>query len=199
MGAYSDRTILTEAQSDEVLRTIIHPAIQQMAAENNPFTGFLYAGLMMTSSGPKVLEFNARLGDPETQALMHRMKSDFVPALHAAATGRLAGATLDWSPDPSVCVVLAAHGYPGQVRSGDTIHGIEAAESTGAKVFHAGTKQTPHGLTTSGGRVLGVTASGPDLRSAISGVYEAVSQVRFDGMHYRKDIGAKGSRRSNGS
>jgi phosphoribosylamine--glycine ligase len=199
MGAYCDSSISSKAPTDEVLRAVIEPAVQQMAAENNPFTGFLYAGLMMTSAGPKVLEFNARLGDPETQALMHRMTSDFVPALHAAATGGLAGASLDWSPDPSVCVVLAAHGYPGQVRSGDVIDGIHAAESTGAMVFHAGTKQAPQGLTTSGGRVLGVTASGPDLRSAIARAYEAVSHVRFNGMHYRKDIGAKGLRRSNGS
>jgi phosphoribosylamine--glycine ligase len=199
MGAYCDGAILTRAQTDEILRTVIEPAVERMAAEDNPFTGFLYAGLMMTSAGPKVLEFNARLGDPETQALMHRMTSDFVPALHAAATGGLAGASLDWSPDPSVCVVLAAHGYPGQVRSGDVIDGIDAAESTGATVFHAGTKQGQQGLMTSGGRVLGVTASGADLRSAIDRAYEAVSHVHFDGMHYRKDIGAKGLRPSNGS
>ena len=124
------------------MRTVIEPAIAQMAAEKTPFTGFLYAGLMMTANGPKVLEFNARLGDPETQALLHRMRSDFVPALSAAAHGDLAGATLDWKPDPSVCVVLAAHGYPGEVRTGDVITGIDAAEAEGAVVFQAGTKQT---------------------------------------------------------
>ena len=105
------------------MRTVIEPAIAQMAAEKTPFTGFLYAGLMMTASGPKVLEFNARLGDPETQALLHRMSSDFVPALNAAAHGDLAGMTLEWKADPSVCVVLAAHGYPGEVRTGDAITG----------------------------------------------------------------------------
>ena len=133
-----------------------------------PFTGFLYAGLMMTDKGPKVLEFNARLGDPETQAIMHRMDSDFVPALHAAANGDLAGATIEWKPAPSVCVVLAAQGYPGEVRTGDVITGIEAAEARGAIVFQAGTKEAGEGVVTSGGRVLGVTSSGPDLRTAIT-------------------------------
>lgn len=195
MGAYCDSRILSASQSEEVLKTTIEPAVAQMAAEKNPFTGFLYAGLMMTAAGPKVLEFNARLGDPETQAIMHRLASDFVPALEAAANGDLSGASLEWRPEPSVCVVLAAHGYPGAVRSGDTIHGIDAAEAAGAVVFQAGTKQASDGLVTSGGRVLGVTASGADLRSAVSNAYAAVGKVRFDGMHYRSDIGRKGLKR----
>ncbi|HYP09491.1 MAG TPA: phosphoribosylamine--glycine ligase [Bryobacteraceae bacterium] len=195
MGAYCDSRILTAEQTATIMSTVIEPTIRQMAAENNPFTGFLYAGLMMTADGPKVLEFNARLGDPETQALLHRMDSDFVPALHAAAKGDLSNIALDWKSHPSLCVVLAAHGYPGEVRTGDMIHGIDAAESAGAVVFQAGTKQTSQGLVTSGGRVLGVTASGPDLKAAMDRAYSAVGQVRFDGMHYRTDIGAKGLKR----
>jgi phosphoribosylamine---glycine ligase len=142
-----------------------------------------------------VLEFNARLGDPETQALLHRMSSDFVPALNAAALGDLSGVSLDWKEEPSVCVVLAAHGYPGEVRTGDPISGIDAAEAQGAVVFQAGTKEIADGLVTSGGRVLGVTASGTDLRHAMSNAYSAARLVHFDGMHYRSDIGAKGLKR----
>jgi phosphoribosylamine--glycine ligase len=196
MGAYCDDGILTPDQASAVMRTVIEPAIAQMAAEKTPFTGFLYAGLMMTGNGPAVLEFNARLGDPETQALLHRMRSDFVPALNAAAHGGLADATIDWKPDPSVCVVLAAHGYPGEVRTGDVITGIEAAEAEGAVVFHAGTKLTDKALVTSGGRVLGVTASGRDLQTAINHAYRSARHIHFNGMHSRSDIGAKGLNRS---
>lgn len=195
MGAYCDSRILTEQQTSEIMGAVIAPALEGMAAENNPFTGFLYAGLMMTASGPKVLEFNARLGDPETQALLHRMSSDFVPALTAAAHGDLAGASLDWDSNPSVCLVLAAHGYPGEVRTGDVISGIEDAERAGAVVFQAGTKLLGEELATSGGRVLGVTASGPDLRTAIDRTYEAAKHIHFNGMHFRTDIGAKGLKR----
>jgi phosphoribosylamine--glycine ligase len=195
MGAYTDKRILTSAQTGDILRRIIEPTVGQMAAEGNPFTGFLYAGLMMTASGPKVLEFNARLGDPETQALLHCMRSDFVPALEAAARGELRGAALAWNDGPSVCVVLAAHGYPGQVRTGDVITGIEDAERCGAVVFQAGTRLAGDRLETAGGRVLGVTASGADLAAAMDTTYRAAQQIRFDGMHYRSDIGAKGLKR----
>jgi phosphoribosylamine--glycine ligase len=195
MGAYCDSRILTSQQSEQVMHSVIEPAIAQMAAEKTPFTGFLYAGLMMTANGPKVLEFNARLGDPETQALLHRMSSDLALALNAATHGDLAGATLEWKSDPSVCVVLAAHGYPGEVRTGDVITGIDAAEARGATVFQAGTKQTADALVTAGGRVLGVTASGHDLRTAIDSAYDAAGLIHFDGMHYRSDIGAKGLKR----
>ena len=133
---------------------------------------------MMTADGPKVIEFNVRLGDPETQPLMHRLEGGFGEALLHAATGNLQGTTLRWKPEPSVCVVLAAHGYPGQVRTGDPITGIDAAE---AEVFHAGTKLGPHGHETSGGRVLGVTASGPDLASAVRSTYAAVDKIHFAG------------------
>lgn len=195
MGAYCDGRILTRDQSDDIMRVVIEPAIERMAAENTPFTGFLYAGLMMTDTGPKVLEFNARLGDPETQAIMHRMDSDFAPVLQAAANGDLAGASIAWKQAPSVCVVLAAHGYPGEVRSGDLITGIVEAEHEGAIVFQAGTRQATEGVVTSGGRVLGVTSSGPDLQTAIANTYRAAQHIHFKGMHFRKDIGAKGLKR----
>ncbi|HLH16560.1 MAG TPA: phosphoribosylamine--glycine ligase [Bryobacteraceae bacterium] len=187
MGAYCDSAILTERQSRDVLDRIILPTVERTA-----FTGFLYAGLMMTADGPKVLEFNVRLGDPETQPLMHRMESDFVPVLMAAAEGRLASARIDWRPGPSVCVVLASRGYPESSESGRPISGIEAAEREGATVFQAGTRLGPEGLETAGGRVLGVTASGPDLAAAIATTYCAVSHIHFDGMHYRRDIARKG-------
>jgi phosphoribosylamine---glycine ligase len=195
MGAYCDSRILSSSQTRDILDNVIYPVIDRMAAEGNPFTGFLYAGLMMTPEGAKVLEFNARLGDPETQALMHRMDADFAPALEAAARGDLGTAALQWKSGPSVCVVLAAHGYPGQVRTGDEISGIEAAEQTGAVVFQAGTRNEGGRLVTSGGRVLGVTDSGDDLRSAMERAYAAVHRIEFDGLHYRTDIGAKGLRR----
>jgi phosphoribosylamine--glycine ligase len=187
MGAYCDATILTDAQTQQILRTIIYPAVD---ATN--FTGFLYAGLMMTGDGAKALEFNVRLGDPETQPLMHRMQSDFASVLLAAAEGKLAGARIDWRAEPSVCVVLASGGYPGGYETGKPIVGIEAAEASGAVVFHAGTRVGAAGLETSGGRVLGVTARGRDLREAIRNSYVAVKQIHFDGMQYRNDIGRKG-------
>jgi phosphoribosylamine--glycine ligase len=190
MGAYCDGRILSAADSEEVMRTVIEPVIADTG-----FTGFLYAGLMMTKSGPKVLEFNVRLGDPETQPLMHRMDCNFGEILMRAATGELGGAELRWKPEPSVCVVMASAGYPGQVRTGDRIEGIEAAVRCGAEVFQAGTATGPTGLQTSGGRVLGVTASGPDLATAVANTYAAVEKIHFDGMHYRRDIGRKGLKR----
>ncbi len=191
MGAYCASGILTAAETAQVIATVIEPAIQQMAAEGTPFTGFLYAGLMMTSAGPKVLEFNARLGDPETQAIMHRMASDFVPTLLAAATGQLSGHSLEWRKEPSVCVVLAASGYPGNVRTGDVISGIEMVDD----VFQAGTKIAGGQLVTSGGRVLGVTARGANLQFAIDTAYGEVAKISFPGMQFRKDIGQKGLNR----
>jgi phosphoribosylamine--glycine ligase len=160
--------------------------------EATGFTGFLYAGLMMTAEGPKVLEFNVRLGDPETQPLMHRLDSPFGEVLMASATGGLAGVSLSWKPQPSVCVVLAAAGYPGQVRTGDPITGIE---SCGVQVFQAGTKLVGERLETAGGRVLGVTASGPDLAAAAANAYRGVEKINFAGMHFRRDIGEKGLKR----
>jgi phosphoribosylamine--glycine ligase len=194
MGAYCDSAILTETQTRYIMRDIIYPTV-----EATGFTGFLYAGLMMTADGPKVLEFNVRLGDPETQPLMHRMASDFVPVLMAAAEGRLGAAKLEWHAGPSVCVVLASAGYPGAYKKGAIIHGIPQAEATGAVVFHAGTTLAHNGIVTEGGRVLGVTASGADLGEAIANTYRGVEQIHFDGMHFRRDIGRKGIERYNKS
>jgi phosphoribosylamine--glycine ligase len=196
MGAYRDSRILTREQSAEVMRTVVEPTLATMAAEGRPFSGFLYAGLMMTAAGMRVLEFNARLGDPETQPLMHGLGSDFAQVLLASARGDLREAPgLEWNGGSSVCVVLAAHGYPGKVRTGDVILGIESAEALGATVFHAGTRMGAQGVETAGGRVLGVTASAADLRSAIDAAYAAANRVRFDGMQRRSDIGAKGMRK----
>jgi phosphoribosylamine--glycine ligase len=177
------------------MECIIAPSIEQMRFEGCPFTGFLYAGLMMTPAGPKVLEFNVRLGDPETQALLHSLDCDFAEALMAAAHHHLGGVRLAWRSEPSVCVVLASAGYPGTPRKGDRIEGIEQAEAAGAAVFHAGTRAGQNGVETAGGRVLGVTASGPNLAGAIERTYQAVSRIHFEGMHYRTDIGRKGLKR----
>jgi phosphoribosylamine---glycine ligase len=192
MGAYCDSAILNEAQTREVLDRVIYPTV-----EATHFTGFLYAGLMMTPRGIKVLEFNVRMGDPETQPIMHRMASDFVPALMAASEGKLAGMKLEWRTGPSVCVVLTAGGYPGSYESGKPITGIEQAEGLGVTVFHAGTKSSNGQVVTAGGRVLGVTAGGPDLRTAIDSAYAGLKPIHFEGMHYRTDIGRKGLRRYN--
>jgi phosphoribosylamine--glycine ligase len=193
MGAYCDGRILDDFQKADIMARVIRPAIQHMRAEGQPFTGFLYAGVMMTAQGPKVLEFNARLGDPETQVLMHRMESDFVEPLFAAAHGSLDESDLNWYDDPSVCVVLASEGYPGTVRSGDAITGCDRVRD--AVVFHAGTKMDNNVLVTSGGRVLGVTSSGSTLAEAMRHTYDAIRPIHFDGMHYRKDIGHKGLKR----
>ena len=191
MGAYSDSKILDVDQRDEVMKLVIEPAIAATG-----FTGFLYAGLMMTATGPKVLEFNVRLGDPETQPLMMRMTSDFGIALYAAATGTLQPQHFQWDPRPATCVVLASRGYPGAFPTDLPISGLSKVHD--ATVFHAGTKRTQLSeLVTSGGRVLGVTALGDDLRSSIDTVYAAIEKIHFSGMHYRKDIGAKGLRRYN--
>ncbi|MDQ2898471.1 MAG: phosphoribosylamine--glycine ligase [Acidobacteriota bacterium] len=195
MGAYCDPAILTSKQTSEILDTVILPTVRATG-----FTGFLYAGLMMTASGPKLLEFNVRLGDPETQALMHNLDCDLAEILMAAASGALGSiAVVPHSPEPSVCVVLASPGYPGTYPTGIPIYGIEEAEAAGATVFHAGTRVGVLGLETSGGRVLGVTASGVDLRSAIEKAYLGVRKIRFEGLHYRTDIGHRGLRRYNTS
>jgi phosphoribosylamine--glycine ligase len=190
MGAYSDSRILTDAERDRILDTIVEPVVRATG-----YTGFLYAGLMMTANGPSVLEFNVRLGDPETQPLMMRLESDWGEVLLAAARGSLDMDRLDWSPEPATCVVLASGGYPGSFETGKTIEGMDDVND--AMVFHAGTKQDGNRLVTAGGRVLGVTARGKDLKASIDRAYSAVSHIRFEGMHYRGDIGVKGLRRYN--
>lgn len=181
MGAYTDSRILNPDQTGNIMERIIMPTLRQMRADGMPYTGFLYAGLMMTADGPKILEYNVRLGDPETQAILHSFDGDFLNLLQGGTSAKC-----------SVCVTLAAQNYPGPPRTGDVITGIAEAEATGATVFHAGTKMEGDKLVTNGGRVLGVTASGETLRAAIDAAYTAVSKIHFEGMHYRTDIGQKG-------
>lgn len=195
MGTYCDDRILDAATREDIMAKVMRPAITTMAKRGTPFTGFLFAGLMMTVDGVRVLEFNVRLGDPETQSIMHRLDSDLGELLLAASETRLSSVNLKWRPEPSVCVVMCAHNYPGEPRKGDSISGTQQAEATGATVFHAGTAQQGDEVVTNGGRVLGVTARGRDLQGAIQNAYTAVEKIHFAGMHYRRDIGAKGLKR----
>jgi phosphoribosylamine--glycine ligase len=192
MGAYSDSRILTNEQRDHIMETIINPVVHATG-----FTGFLYAGLMMTPTGPKVLEFNVRMGDPETQVLMMRLESDWGEVLMDAARGALTYDKLHWSPQSATCVVLASAGYPGAFETGKEILGLNTVHPEEAVVFHAGTRAEGDRLVTAGGRVLGVTATGSDLKQSIDRAYAAVSHIHFDGMHYRKDIGNRGLKRYN--
>ncbi len=190
MGAYSDSRILSAAMRERIMDTIIEPVVRA-----THFTGFLYAGLMMTPSGPSVLEFNVRMGDPETQPLMMRLESDWGTALMAAAQAELTSDALRWSPEPATCVVMAAEGYPGSPKTGQKISGLDTVPD--AVVFHAGTKRVGDDIVISGGRVLGVTARGVDLKDSIARAYAAVGRIHFEGMQYRRDIGAKGLKRYN--
>jgi phosphoribosylamine--glycine ligase len=192
MGAYTHPNLLPAAEIGRIMDTVMLPAIAGMRNLGTPFTGFLYAGLMLTCDGPKVLEFNVRLGDPETQVLMQAFRGDFAEFLSMAASDSQPGSVRIAPSACSACVVLAALGYPDSPRTGDEITGIDTAESTGAKVFHAGTKLDGKRLLTSGGRVLGVTAQADSLRSAIDAAYRGVSKIHFDDMHFRRDIGKKG-------
>ncbi len=195
MGAYCDSRILTGTQRAQIISTIIEPTLDVLRRRGTPFSGFLFAGLMMTADGPKTLEFNCRFGDPETQAILYRMDGDLGEVLLALAQQKLHETKLNWKPDPAVCLVLAALGYPGKVRAGDVITGLDAAEAVGAKVFHAGTRQVGDQIVTAGGRVLGVTAGGSNLQVAIEKAYSAAANIHFDGMQMRKDIGQKGLKR----
>ena len=196
MGAYSDDSILPEELRAEIIGTVIEPTLVGMAAEGMPYQGFLYCGLMITAEGPKVLEYNVRMGDPEAQPIVMRLRSDLCELLMTSLEGQLGAVDVRWSPNPAVCVVLASKGYPAKPETGKEITGVEAAESLGGvKVFHAGTVFRDGQLLTSGGRVLGVTASAADLPTTIEQAYAAVGKINFDGMHYRRDIGAKGLRR----
>ncbi|HUU14057.1 MAG TPA: phosphoribosylamine--glycine ligase [Terriglobia bacterium] len=196
MGAYSDDSILGERQRDNITRRIVTPTLAGMEADGMTYRGFLYFGLMMTPEGPKVLEYNVRMGDPEAQPILMRLRSDLVEMLEAARQGQLSGVEAHWTPNPAVCVVLTSEGYPGKPEVGKIITGYDAAESmVGVKVFHAGTRVEEHKLLTSGGRVLGVTAVAENLPAAIERTYAAVSKIHFEGMHYRRDIGAKGLKR----
>jgi phosphoribosylamine--glycine ligase len=192
MGAYSPAPVVTEAQFARIEREILIPIVHAMNVEERRYKGVVYAGVMMTDDGPRVLEFNVRFGDPETQPILLRLKGDLVPVLRSIAEGNLQEAPLDWDPRPAVCVVMASGGYPGHYEKGKVIKGLdEAAKVPDAVVFHAGTALKDGKVVTSGGRVLGVTALGDSVRGAIERAYEAVERIRFDGAHYRTDIGAR--------
>ena len=192
MGAYSTQTIVDDQMRDWLVAHVARPVVAGMKAEGNEFKGVLYCGLMMTARGPMVLEFNCRFGDPETQPILMRMESDLVDAMEASVEGRISEGDFRWSSDASVCVVMASGGYPGTFEAGKKISGLEEAGAVdGVKVFHAGTTKRDGAFYTSGGRVLGVTARGETLETAVDRAYEACSLIRFDGAHYRKDIAAR--------
>jgi phosphoribosylamine--glycine ligase len=190
MGAYSPAPVVTEAVHAHVMRDIILPTIRGMASDGNPFSGFLYAGLMIDTTGAaKVIEFNCRLGDPEAQPLLARLQSDLPQLCDAALDRRLDAARAEWDPRPALGVVLAAAGYPDAVRGGDVIHGLDEAASRPGKVFHAGVRQADEGCVTSGGRVLCAVGLGKDVGDARQAAYELVDCISYAGMNYRRDIG----------
>jgi phosphoribosylamine--glycine ligase len=192
MGAITPTPLVTSAILGQIERQILIPAVDGLRRDGIEYSGVLYAGLMITPNGPKVLEFNCRFGDPETQPLMMRLKSDLVEVLLATAEGRLNKVELKWDPRPAVSVVAASGGYPGAYKTGMAITGIEKADAMeGVKVFHAGTGMKDGQVVTSGGRVLAVTAIGKTLAEAQKKAYQGMEQIRFEGMHYRRDIGMK--------
>jgi phosphoribosylamine---glycine ligase len=199
MGAYSSDELLPAALRETIVTQIVEPTLHGLAADGIRYQGFLYIGVMLTKAGPKVLEFNCRLGDPETQAIVARMDFDLAEVLADVAARRVDASKLKWKPGASVCVVLTSGGYPGKFETGKTITGLrEAGDVRGVKVLHAGTKHDGDKIVTSGGRVLGVTATGASLDEALASAYEAAEKIQFAGAHYRKDIGAPASVRGAG-
>jgi phosphoribosylamine--glycine ligase len=192
MGAYSPTKLLNDRLLRQIEAEVFVPIVDVLRTEGIEYKGVLYAGLMLTAGGPKVLEFNCRFGDPETQPLMMRLRTDIVEVFEAVVDGSLDRITLDWEPRPAVCVVMASGGYPGEYPSGREITGLaEAGAMPDVVVFHAGTRASGDKILTAGGRVLGVTAIGADFAEARERCYQAVSKIRFDGAHYRSDIGAQ--------
>ena len=191
MGAYSPAPVYTDDVHAIVVPQVLEATVAAMEKEGRTFAGILYAGLMLTEQGPKVLEFNARFGDPETQAVLPRLKTDLVDIFLSIIDGKLDEMTIEWNPDAAVCVVLASGGYPESSDKGRIITGLKEAEETGAVVFHAGTKETDGNIVTNGGRVLGISALGKDIAQAIENAYKGVKEVKFENMQYRTDIGKK--------
>ncbi len=193
MGAITDAGILDNAMLDRIVREIIEPTLQGAADEGFPFRGVLFVGLMLTSDGPRVLEYNVRFGDPETQAILVRLRTNLANTFEAIVEKRLGRLDVNWSEDSSACVVLTARGYPGKAETGSRIEGLgRAAEHEDVTLFHAATARGPDGeWLTAGGRVLGVTSIAPTLDRALSRCYQAVDEIRWEGMHYRRDIGRK--------
>jgi phosphoribosylamine--glycine ligase len=192
MGTYSPTPFLDEAGLEEARRRILEPWLRGCAAEGIDYRGILYPGIMLTREGPKVLEFNARFGDPETQVYLTRLENDLLELLEASVNGALRDVSLRWKPEASVCVVMASAGYPGHYAKGKLITGLDAASALpGVKVFHAGTALQDGQIVTNGGRVLGVTALGRDLPAAVAAAYAAVERIHFEGAHFRRDIAAR--------
>jgi len=192
MGAYSPAPVVTEAVLKEVKETVFRRVIDGMLKDGNPFVGVLYAGLMLTKDGPKVLEFNVRFGDPETQAILPRLKTDLIDIIEKVVDGKLDSINIEWDKRPAVCIVLASKGYPGEYEKGKVITGLDETKNLkDAVIFHAGTSIRDGKVVTSGGRVLGVTALSDTIESTINRAYSVVHMVKFDGMHYRSDIGRK--------
>jgi len=196
MGAYSPAAIVTADILKEIMEKIIYRTIDGLVKEGIDYRGVLYAGVMLTKDGPKILEFNVRFGDPETQAILPRLKSDLLEVMLAASEGRLSKIrNLEWDNRACVCVVCAAEGYPGNYAKDKEISGLDAAEKLdGIVVFHAGSKKAGNKILTSGGRVLGVTGLGGPIKEAINKTYSAIKKINFEGMHYRLDIGGKATR-----
>jgi len=189
MGAYSPAPVVTPELEDTIREVVFARTLAELRRRGIVYRGVLYAGLMMTARGPRVLEFNCRFGDPETQVVLPRLTSDLIPALEACIDGCLDAAMLRWSPDPCVCIVMASGGYPGPYAKGKPIAGLEAAaREPGVSVFHAGTRRDGDRVVTSGGRVLGVTAVGPDLPQTLARAYRGVASISFEGAHFRVDI-----------
>ena len=194
MGAYSTDSLLPEDLRKVIVTRILEPTLQGLVGERIPYQGFLYIGLMLTKEGPKVLEFNCRLGDPETQAIVVRMDFDLAAVLLDVAKERFEPSKMKWKAGASACVVMASGGYPGKFETGKAIQGLTGVETiNGLTVFHAGTKRSGSEIITSGGRVLGVTAEASSLERALASAYSATAKIHIDGMHYRKDIGAHSS------
>ena len=197
MGAYSTDNIVDDKMREWLLNHVAQPTIDGMAAEDAPFVGVLYVGLMMTARGPMVLEFNARFGDPETQAILVRLESDLVEGLEACVEGRLSETEFRWRPGASACVIASSEGYPGTYATGKAITGL-IETYPGVQVFHSGTTLVEGEYLTSGGRVLGVTAAAGNLESALGLAYDALAKIHFDGMYYRRDIGHRALRSKHG-
>ncbi|MFQ5956316.1 MAG: phosphoribosylamine--glycine ligase [Candidatus Brocadiales bacterium] len=192
MGAYSPVPVVTEELYYMIEKDVIIPTIHAMNKEGRPYKGILYVGLMLTAVGPKVLEYNVRFGDPETQPLLMRLKGDLLPMLLAVAKGKVEAVDFEWDPRPAICVVMASGGYPDKYEKGEVINGLDSlSESDDVVVFHAGTAKRQGNIVTDGGRVLGVTAIGEDTREAQRKAYEAVAKINFNGAYYRKDIGIR--------
>ena len=196
MGAYAPAPIITSTVSEQVMKKILQPTVNAMVSEGYPYCGCLYLGLIMTNDGPKVIEFNARFGDPETQVVLPLLDSDLITIMESCIDGTLADVEIKWKDAAAVCIVMSSGGYPAKYNNGDAISGIENAQQQGAYVFHAGTAAHDGQFVTNGGRILGVTAIANDIKQAVDKAYQAVEKIKFNGMHFRKDIAYRAMKKS---